>query len=108
MSAPVVAVIGTNRQLGTLTPLRAEYPRRGIGEVAVLTKALLPPEAVSEVADDVGAVLMAFPRHRAPSTVVSWPAAATARGRRIPGAADDEWQGLTTFDRIADYILAHQ
>jgi hypothetical protein len=84
MSAPVVAVIGTNRQLDALTPLRAEYHRRGIGDVAVLTNTLLPPEAVSEVADDVDAVLMAYPRHRAPSTVVPWPAAATARGRRIP------------------------
>jgi len=84
MSAPVVAVIGTNRQLDALTPPRAEYHRRGIGGVAVLTNALLPPEAVSEVADDVDAVLMAYPRHRAPRTVVPWPAAATARGRRIP------------------------
>ena len=42
MSAPVVAVIGTNRQLDALAPLRAEYHRRGIGEVAVPTSHLRP------------------------------------------------------------------
>jgi hypothetical protein len=102
MSAPVVAVIGTNRQLDALTPLRAEYHRRGIGEVAVLTRSLLPPEAVSEVADDVDAVLMAYPRHRASSTVVPWPAAATARGRRIPvGVAPDDRDSLQRFAHAA-------
>ena len=49
MSAPVVAVIGTNRQLDALTPLRAEYrpPRNRRGRGA--PRHLLPPGAVSEV-----------------------------------------------------------
>lgn len=107
MSAPVVAVIGTNRQLDALTPLRAEYHRRGIGEVAVLTDHPLPPGAVSEVADHVDAVLMAYPRHRAPSTVVPWPATATARGRRIPiGLVPDHRDSLQRFALAAAAVHA--
>ena len=107
MSAPVVAVIGNNRQLDALTPLRAEYHRRGIGEVAVLTRTLRPPEAGREVADGVAAVLMAYPRLRAPSTVVPWPAAVTARGRRIPiGIVPDHRESLQRFALAAAEVHA--
>jgi hypothetical protein len=93
-----VAVIGSNRQLDSLAPLRHAYRARGIDELAVLANDLLTPEALGELAGDVDAVLLAYPRHRAPSTVVPWPTVAAARERRIAvGLVPDHGDSLARF-----------
>lgn len=98
---PIVAVIGSNRQLDTLAPLRQAYRRRGVRELTVLTDHLLPPDALGEIAGDVDAVLLPYPRHRSPSTIVPWPAVPLA-GRRVPvGLVADHGDSLATFAAAA-------
>lgn len=83
-TAPTVAVVGTAGDLEALEPLRRVYARRGIREVAMIATSPPPPDEVAELAGDVDAVLLTYPRSRAPRTVVPWPAVAADDGRRVP------------------------
>jgi len=82
--APAIAIVGTQRDLDDLEPLRSAYQRAGIGEVPVVTAVMPSPPELVEIADHGDAVLLTYPRLRSPNTVIPWPAVVTASGRRVP------------------------
>jgi hypothetical protein len=82
--APTVGIVAPAAALDALAPLRRAYSRRGIGEVVVAGEALPTPGDIVELANAVDAVLLVYPPNRSPRTVVPWPAAPVADGRRVP------------------------
>jgi hypothetical protein len=84
VGARSVAIVGGSRDVDALEPLRRAYARRGFGEVVVTPASPPAPGEVGELAADVDAVLLTYPRSRAPRTVVPWPAATVGDGRRVP------------------------
>lgn len=83
-AAPAIAVIGAQRDLDDLEPLRSAYRRHGIAEVPLVTAVMPSPLELVEVAADVDAVLLTYPRLRSPSTVIPWPSIETETRRRVP------------------------
>jgi hypothetical protein len=81
---PTVAVVATAAGLDALEPLRRAYRRRGIGERVYAASAPPSPDELARLAADVDAVLLTYPPNRSPRTVVPWPAAPLADGRRVP------------------------
>ncbi|MBA3524212.1 MAG: hypothetical protein H0T85_06610 [Geodermatophilaceae bacterium] len=84
-----IALVGTPRDLDALTPLRAAYAGAGIEEAVLALRpgrelADVPPTALRQVAEDVDAVLLVYPRRFAPRTVADGPTLQTRRGRHVP------------------------
>jgi hypothetical protein len=82
--APTVGIVAAPAALDALAPLRRAYSRRGIGEVAVAAESLPHAGGIAELADAVDAIVLVYPPKRSPRTVVPWPAAPAADGRRVP------------------------
>ncbi len=81
---PAIAVIGSQRDIDALGPLTAAYRHNGIAEVPVVVAGIPTLSELIERAEHVDAILLVYPRQRSPNTVVPWPAAVTASGRRVP------------------------
>jgi hypothetical protein len=79
-----VGIVAPSAALDALAPLRRAYARRGIGETVVVGDAPPAPGELVELASAVDAVLLVHPPKRSPRTVVPWPAAPVADGRRVP------------------------
>src|SRR6266508_1252741 len=95
-----IADVGTHHEIDALEPLRAAYRRNGIAEVPIPTANMPAPAELVELAEHVDAILLTYPRLRSPNTVVPWPAAVTASGRRVPIGVVPAHRG--SLERFAD------